>query len=202
MKPGLPLLSTAAFVLAFSQLVEAQAATRQGTSGRYVTNESVSVQVTFEGDSVTTTEHGRTTSYTRDGENEFIHTTAENKVFGIRVVDAKTLQAFRRDIQLPPTKLTLLPARSEGDTTPVDRSIADKYDALAKKYFELAQTDPANTLSWVSCAAAATQRSLLSEEDADAHAVSAARTLKMLKAAQSPCTDVITVKNWAAAGGD
>lgn len=194
----------ALFVMALIALASARLAGADsaagGTSGRYMTNDSYFLDVTFFGTGVTTVEPNKTTTFRKQNATEYLYTDPNKKIFGIRVIDGKTLQAFRVDIKQPPTKLTLMPAYHESDDAAPTGD--EKFNAIAQKYLALAQSDPDDAQAWSACGAVAMQRSLLSVEDADVYAVQAARMLRMMDAAQSPCAEVISAKNWAEAGAE
>lgn len=173
-------------------LMSASAGTMAEPGGTYVIDGGgYSIEMKIEGDTLVVVEPNKTSPYGKQADGSYHFTNPNNGVtYGIRVIDDATIEAFKPGTGNPPTRLTRL--GGGGQATTADVADADKYSALAERYNELAQSDPANIQVHVACSAVALKRSVASREEADAYAAQMASMLRQLDASANPCPDVIT----------
>lgn len=173
------------------------------TSGIYSTGTGYSISVEFEEDSLIVVEPNKRSEYKMTGPNvyEFTNTNNNNIRYGIRVIDANTLEAFKPGSSQPGTKLTLMNAQGDQQGSTVTAPEQEKFEELASEYLSLAQTDPVNVQVWSACGAVAFSRSSMSTADADVYARQTASMLKliMIDSYRSPCPEVIPNGIWAVA---
>jgi len=189
---------TAACLLVACAFIAPSAFAQDGraTNGTYMLDDgSYTITVAMDGANLVVDEPGGKQSvYTPTGGGVYAyHNDNTGSDFTLTVVDARTLDAARVG-NAAPSRLTLVgggnPVASEA---PAD---ASKWEELANKYSELSQSDPANTQSWVACAAVAMKRSVSTQSEADAYASQMAGMLKQMDAASTPCEDVIPSSLW------
>ncbi len=192
------------------------------TSGIYATDGGYVIEVEFAGDMLTVVEPNKRSEYTRipgTSDYEFTNVNNHNIRYGMRVIDARTLGAYKPDH--PGGGLTMLTLRSatgggneagaspgagvSADTpaspAPAAASAADRirFGKLAAAYQDHAQRDPANVQAWTACSAAAYARATSARAEADDYAFRAAASLKpIMMLPDSPCPDVISPAHWHA----
>lgn len=175
------------------------------TNGTYATNTGYSINVEFEGDSLVVVEPNKRSEYRKKpgSANEYEFTNANNRNirYGLRVIDAETLGAYKPDH--PTSGVTILKLRlapgGSGSTSATDQD-SEKFDALAQTYLERAQNDSANVHVWSACGAAAFARANSSQAEADAYALQTASMIKpIMTRAGSPCPEVISDTIWSSA---
>jgi len=150
-----------------------------------------SIDMTMDGDTLVVVEPNKTSPYGKQADGSYHFTNPNNGItYGIRVIDDATIEAFKPGSDNPPTRLTRL--GGGGEATTADIADADKYSALAERYNQLAESDPANIQVHVACSAVALKRSVASREEADAYAAQMVGMLRQLDASANPCPDVIT----------
>jgi hypothetical protein len=112
------------------------------------------------------------------------------QTYGIRVIDANTLEAFKPGTSNPPSRLVLL-----NSAVPTGEAVASeessKWEDIAMQYMERAQTDSANVQSWTACGAVAMKRSVSPQAEADQYAAQMAAMLQQMDAGSSPCPEVM-----------
>lgn len=124
-----------------------------------------------------------------DGSYQFYNDN-NGQTYGIRVIDERTLEAFKPGTSNPPSRLVLLnSAVQTGEAVASDES--ERWEELAMQYLERSQTDPANVQSWTACGAVAMKRSTSSQEEADQYAAQMAAMLQQMDAGSSPCPEVM-----------
>ena len=152
-----------------------------------------SIDLKVEGDSLVVVEPNKTSNYSLQSDGTYHFTNPNNGItYGIRVIDDRTIEAFKPGSGGEPTRLTLL--GSPGGGTTADVADSEKYEAIAARYFQLSQSDPGNVQSHTACAAVAMKRSMASRDEADAYAAEMASMLRQLLVDESanPCPDVFT----------
>lgn len=113
--------------------------------------------------------------------------------YGIRYVDARTIEAFKPDADYNvPSRLVLV--GGSGADAVVENGDSARWEALAQQYAALIETDPDNVQSWAACAGVAMKRSISTQADADAYAGEMAAMLQLMMpaGAGSPCPEVFT----------
>ncbi len=160
--------------------------------GTYVVDDGgYSIDLRMDGDNLVVVEPNKTSTYEKQADGTYQFTNPNNDVtYGIRVIDDRTIEAFKPGTDNPPTRLSLL--GSSAGATSADVADSDKYEALAQHYSELSQSDSANAQAYTACAAVALKRSMASEAEADAYAAQMASMLRQLDASANPCPDVFT----------
>lgn len=170
-----------------------------GNDGTYVLEGgSYSIDVKFGPGTLTVVEPNKTSVYRQQGSsNDYAFTNPTNNItYGLRVVDASTLQAYKPGTNSPPSTLRL---RAPGPMSSVAAS--GSAEQIAERYAELSESDPANAQTWAQCAAAAMVRAMLPADQANAAVMQSAMLLKMITVnkASSPCPDAIPEALWRAA---
>jgi hypothetical protein len=187
---------------------------RGQSSGIYVIDGGgYSIDVTMNGDTLTVIEPNKTSTYTRQGDGSFHFTNPNNGIlYGIRIIDDRTIEAFKPGSGNPGTRLSLMgaprgkkpapaadmPGKAVADSgpapTPADVSASQAMHREAERYAALAKSDPLNVQSHTACAAVAWKRYTSSASEADAYAEEIKGMLKQLLVDPNanPCPDVIT----------
>jgi hypothetical protein len=172
----------------------ASVSTSAEPGGTYVIDSGgYSIEVKMDGDNLVVVEPNKTSAYVKQADGSYQFTNPNNGItYGIRVIDDRTIEAFKPGSDSPPTRLSLL--GSPGGATVADVADADKYEALAGHYSDLAQSDSANAQAYTACSAVALKRSMASQSEADAYASQMAGMLRQIMVDQSanPCPDVFT----------
>lgn len=169
---------------------------RAQTSGTYVLQgSSYSLSVRFGPGGLTVIEPNKESLYTMVGPNEYhFRNPANGILYGLRVLDAESIQAFKPGTDVPPTTLKLASpaAAAEGIVE------SDELMAVAEKYRDLSVRDPVNVQAWVTCSAAALTRATLDADDADSFIREAVPRLRALLVNESrnPCEDAIPAHFW------
>jgi hypothetical protein len=197
MRASLSILGIACLVFAASGSARAQ------TDGTYATDTGYSIDVKFEGDSLIVLEPNKRSEYRKKAgsTNEYEFTNRNNRDirYGLRVLDAKTLGAYKPDN--PASGVTVLKLR----TAPAAGSSAsatdnEKFGSIAQRYMERAQSDPDNVHVWTACGGAAFMRASSAAADADEFARQAASMIKpIMTRPGSPCPEVISNAIWSSA---
>ncbi|KQT10316.1 hypothetical protein [Ramlibacter sp. Leaf400] len=179
------------------------------TSGTYSTGTGYSIDVRFGGNSLTVVEPNKQSEYRSTGPGVYEFTNPTNNIrYGLKVVDAKTLEAFKPGSGQPGTKLSLVSAApaaagNTGTRTAAPASSGDyrKFEPIAQGYLQRAQSDPANAQAWSFCGMAAMARAHNNDGANDAPIRQAAAALKSIATdvRQSPCPEVITPEIWRTA---
>lgn len=174
------------------------------TDGTYVMEGGVySIDVRFGPQTLTVVEPNKTSIYQQQGSSNeywFTNTTNQNILYGLRVVDDVTLEAFKPNQPGNiPTTLRLRQPYGVGNEPAED--VAEAAQALADHYMALTESDPINAQTWTQCASVAMVRAMLPEQQADETALQAATLLKMISVdtSRSPCADAIPENIWRAA---
>jgi hypothetical protein len=192
------LVAAAAGLLCLAAANAAQAQETGSASGTYmVEGGSYTIELRQQGDTLVVVEPNKESPYTREGDAYVFYNPNTDTRYGIRILDANTIEAFKPDYpDNPATRLVRMggAATGSGDTAGASDADADRYGALAEHYAGLIETDPANAQSWTACAAVAMKRSTSNPSESDAYAAQMAGMLQQMDAAASPCPDVIP--NW------
>jgi len=116
-------------------------------------------------------------------------------VYGLRVVDARTLEAFKpHQPGAAPT-----PLHRVGGAARAEIKVAnDDTNAIAERYKQKAQDDPSNVQVWSACALAAHKRAISPGPAADLYGMQMAQVLKemMTDSSVTPCEDAIPAALW------
>lgn len=164
-------------------------------SGTYmVEGGSYAIELRQEGDTLVVVEPNKESAYTREGDAYVFYNPNTDMRYGIRVLDANTIEAFKPDFpDNPATRLVRTggAGTDDGDAEGASGADADRYGALAEHYAGMVESDPANVQSWTACAAVAMKRSSSNPAEADAYAAQMASMLRQMDAATSPCPEVI-----------
>ena len=175
-----------AFVLSISSVVSA------APGGTYVIDGGgYSIELRTEGDNLVVVEPNKTSTYVRQADGSFHFTNPNNGIlYGIRVIDDSTIEAFKPGSDGAPTVLKRF--GTPGGATNTDVASSEQFEAIANKYLELSQSDPDNAQTHSACAALALKRSQASKDEADAYAVQMAAMIRQLLVDPSvnPCPDV------------
>ena len=159
----------------------------------YVADGGYSIDVKMDGDTLVVVEPNKTSPYARQADGTYQFTNPNNGItYGIRVIDDRTIEAFKPGTDNPPTRLSLLGSPSGG--TSADVADREKWEKLAGEYSDRIGSDPSNAQAFSACAAVAMKRSVSSQEEADAYSAQMAAMLHQLDASSNPCPEVIS--NW------
>ena len=151
-----------------------------------------SIDVKMDGETLVVVEPNKTSPYEKQPDGSYQFTNPNNGItYGIRVIDDRTIEAFKPGTDNPPTRLTLLGSSVGGTSEDVAEN--EKWEQLAQHYSELAQADPSDQAN-VACAGVAMKRSVSSQADADAYAAQMEEMLKqiLVDASANPCPEVFT----------
>ena len=190
------LLST---LLAFAAVAAPAAALAADvTPGTYMLEGgSYTIQIRQDGDGLVVVEPNKDSPYARvgDGEFHFYNPNTETN-YGIRYVDAHTIEAFKPDV--PGNVGSRLVLMGGAADAVVESADSERYAALAEQYSARIESDPANVQAWAACAGVAMKRSISTVEDADAYARQMAQMLQQMmpEGSGSPCSDVIPANVW------
>lgn len=162
------------------------------TAGTYMLEGgSYTVSAEMSGDTLIVHEPSRDTTYTRQSDGSFHTVAPSGRVYGMRILDERTLEAFQpNDPDNKPTRLTLMSSATPA-ASDIPKGESDRWMELAQSYMAKTQSDPNNSMSWTSCGATAMKRASSSKAEADAYAAQMATMLKQMDAQSSPCPDVI-----------
>ena len=164
----------------------------EGTYG--VIGGSYRIQLKKGADGLLLVEPNKTSSYARQADGSYhFHNPNNNTTYGLRVVNADTIEAFKPFVDGGVTQLKLI-APAAAPPTLDDDAIA----VIARKYEGLAKTDPGNAHVWSSCAAAAQSRSVSNDGEFDEYVSLVVQMLKpiMVDGAVTPCPDAIPASAW------
>ena len=169
--------------------IAATAAAEPG--GTYVIeNGGYSIDVRMDGGNLVVVEPNKTSTYAAQGDGTYEFTNPNNGVtYGIRVIDDRTIEAFKPGTDNPPTRLTLL--GSPGGGTTADVADSEKWEKLAGEYSERIGSDPSNAQAYSACAAVAMKRSVSSKDEADVYAAQMRGMLQQMDVSSSPCPEVM-----------
>lgn len=189
--------------LGFCYTLMATGAALAQTDGTYATNTGYSIDVKFEGGSLIVVEPNKRSEYTRKAgsanEYEFTNANNQNIRYGLRVIDAQTLGAYKPDN--PASGVTILKLRrAPAPGSSATESDNEKFGDIAQEYMERAQSDPDNVHVWTACGGAAFMRASSAAADADEFARQAASMIKpIMTRPGSPCPEVISPQIWSSA---
>lgn len=208
-------LGRALGMLALASVWVSTATGQSFSSGTYaVEGGSYSIQVEQQGDSLVVIEPNKRSVYERQGDGTYhFYNPNTDTVYGIRVVDRQTIEAFKpfqqgnvatrlarlggapavEEVELAPSVASsdeTASGRPAGSLTPTG---GDNWGRLAQQYLERTRSDPDNVQSWAACAAAALKRSTANPAEAEAYAEESAKMLKpiLVDPTRSPCEDVL-----------
>lgn len=168
------------------------AALAQSDAGGTYMIEGGSYMITVEqdGGNLVVVEPNKRSEYTLQADGSYhFHNPDTDTTYGIRVLDANTIEAFKPFADSAPTRLVRMGGGSDAGTA--EPGDSDRYGALAEQYAQRIETDPDNVQSWAACAAVAMKRSIATSAEADAYAAQMAAMLQAMDAAGSPCPEVI-----------
>jgi hypothetical protein len=167
------------------------------TPGTYMLDGgSYVIDVQRNGDGLLVVEPNKRSPYTWQGGRDFhFHNPNTDTTYGIRVVDARTIEAFKPFVDgNVPSRLSLL---SAAPTATPQEDLGDPgYEAIAEKYAAMIESDPANVQSWTACAGAALKYSMATREEADAYARQMIGMLRQMDARSTPCEDALPSRLW------
>lgn len=184
------------FLAAFTMASAASAQPGAFTPGSYVTPDGFyTIQVQADGTNLTIVEPNRTSAYAPAGVGVYHFTHPNGTTYGIRVVDARTLESFKPGSGAAPTRLSL---REQPEPGVIGTDESERYLALALQYQQRAEADSDNAHVWTACAAAAMTRSTLMEAGYREYTTQLVQMLKpiMTSPAQTPCEDAIPDALW------
>ena len=186
------------------------------SSGLYVIDGGgYSIDVTMNGDTLTVVEPNKTSTYVKQGDGSYHFTNPNNGIlYGIRIIDDRTIEAFKPGSGNPGTRLSLMgqprnkkapepgpdmPGKAAENDSRSEPSSADVASSKAmhreaERYAALAKSDPLNVQSHTACAAVAWKRYTSSASEADAYAAEIKDMLKelLVDPGSNPCPEVIT----------
>ncbi|WPC30965.1 hypothetical protein [Acinetobacter towneri] len=173
------------------------------TNGTYsIQNGYYSIDARFEENKLVIVEPNKTSTYLKNSSGDYIFTNPTNNItYGMRVLDDKTLEAFKPGVPNSSTILTLKSSAPKVQSASNDGK-SNQMKALADKYFKLAETDSDNVHTWANCASVALAYSSLSMDKAKEMELQAATLIKLSQspvASTSPCSEVISNKTWMSA---
>jgi len=116
-------------------------------------------------------------------------------VFGLRVVDERTLEAFKpHQSGAAPTRLQ----RVGGSARAEIKVANDNTSAIAERHKQKALDDPSNLQVWCACALAAHKRAVSPGPAADLYGMQMAQVLKemLTDSSVTPCEDAIPAALW------
>ena len=182
-------------LLCMLAMATASAQSAGSASGTYmVEGGSYMIELRQDGDTLVVVEPNKESPYAlqADGSYAFYNPNTDTN-YGIRVIDANTIEAFKPDHpDNPATRLVRMGggAMDSGDGD-VDSADSDRYGAMAEHYAGLIEGDQANAQAWSACSAVALKRSMSNPSEADAYAAQMVAMLKMMDVSSSPCPDAI-----------
>lgn len=177
--------------------VRAASPTDGFTPGTYILDGgSYVIEVQRDGDGLLVVEPNKRSPYSWSAGRDFhFYNPNTDTTYGIRVVDARTIEAFKPFVDgNVPSRLTLLSAAASD--TPQEDLGDPGYEAIAEKYAAMIETDPANVQSWTACAAAAMKYGIATREEADAYARQMIDILRLMDAQSTPCEDALPSRLW------
>jgi len=153
---------------------------------------SYTITIDKDGDNLLVREPNKNSPYTRFDDDEY-HFWNDNTQtnYGLRYVDARTIEAFKPDLPgNAPSRLVLV---GGGTDEVVESPRSDHWDQLAEQYSARIEADPDNAQAWSACAAVAMKRSISTVADADAYAAQMRQMLALMmgEGSASPCLEVI-----------
>ena len=177
--------------------IAVNALAQQGvTEGAYgVIGGSYRIQVKQGQEGLLVVEPNKVSPYTRQADGSYhFHNPKNDTTYGLRVVNADTIEAFKPFTAGSGVTQLKLIAATVAPGTLGDDAIA----VIARKYESLAKTDPGNAHVWSSCAAAAQSRSVSNDGEFDEYVGLVVQMLKpiMVNAATTPCPDAIPASVW------
>jgi hypothetical protein len=184
-----PLLAIALFTV----LASASAFAADITPGTYMLEGgSYTITIDKDGDGLVVREPNKNSPYTRFDDDEF-HFWNDNTQtnYGLRYVDARTIEAFKPDVpDNVPSRLVLM---SGSNDAVVESPDSARWEQLAEQYSARIEADPDNAQAWSACAAVAMKRGISTVADADAYAAQMKQMLALMmgEGSASPCPEVI-----------
>ena len=153
---------------------------------------SYTITIDKDGDGLVVREPNKTSPYTRFDDDEF-HFWNENTQtdYGLRYIDARTIEAFKPDVpDNVPSRLVLM---SGSNDAVVESPDSARWEQLAEQYSARIEADPDNAQAWSACAAVAMKRGISTVADADAYAAQMKQMLALMmgEGSASPCPEVI-----------
>jgi hypothetical protein len=182
-----------AVAAALTFFASASASAADVTPGTYLLEGgSYSVTIDRDGEGLIVREPNKDSPYTRfdDDEFHFWNDNTQTK-YGIRYLDARTIEAFKPDVAgNVGSRLVLVGGAND---TVVESPESARWEQLAGEYATRIENDPANAQAWSACAGVAMKRSIATVADADAYASQMKQMLQLLmgEGSASPCPDVI-----------
>jgi hypothetical protein len=158
---------------------------------------SYTIDVQRDGDGLVVVEPNKRSPYARIDDDEFhFYNDNTHTNYGIRYLDARTIEAFKPDV--PGNVGSRLVLMSGGADAIVESADSGRWEELAESYAARIEGDSANVQVWAACAGVAMKRSTSTEADADAYARQMAQMLQQMMPAgsASPCADVMPDRVW------
>lgn len=164
-------------------------------AGTYVIEDgSYSITIEEESGNVVVVEPNKRSIYERQGDGSYqFYNSNTGSTFSLRFLDKRTVEADRVPSEGTPSILKRV------DTPAANKALEmnETYAAVARRYSEMAQTDPSNAQAWTMCSAVAFKRSLSDGEDFSRYAMQMSETLKViLEDTGNPCSDAIPNEYW------
>lgn len=158
---------------------------------------SYTIEIRRDGDGLAVVEPNKDSPYARvdDDEFHFYNPNTETN-YGIRYLDARTIEAFKPDVPGNiGSRLVLMGGAADAVAESDD---SGRYEALAEQYAGRIESDPDNVQAWAACAGVAMKRSVSTVADADAYARQMAQMLQQIMppGSASPCSDVMPDSVW------
>lgn len=189
-------------VLALGLFMATMAGAQKFSDGTYVIPDSgYSITVIQKGDSLIVVEPNKTSEYRPQGNGAYHFLNNVNGIlYGLRVIDAQTIEAFKPGGSAPATRLTRLGGAPKANVTVDAAPTPGPHFEIAERYKARALAEPIDAQTWAFCSAAALKRSMATKEDADAYGREAAVSLStiLVDPANRPCNDAIPPELWPA----
>ena len=153
---------------------------------------SYTITIDKDGNGLVVREPNKSSPYTRFDDDEF-HFWNENTQtnYGLRYIDARTIEAFKPDVpDNVPSRLVLMGSSTDAVLESAD---SERWEQLAEQYSARIEGDPDNAQAWSACAAVAMKRGISTVADADAYAAQMKQMLALMmgEGSASPCPEVI-----------
>ena len=165
------------------------------TGGTYAMQDgSYSIDLQQDGNNLVVVEPNKRSVYEKqnDGSYQFYNSNT-GSTFGLRLIDARTVEVYRIPLSGSPARLVLVSAPAAAKLSDEN----DGYTAIAEHYRARAQSDSANAQAWTMCSAVALKRSMSDGQDFARYASQMAQVLKQtLVDTTNPCSDAIPSQYW------
>ena len=153
------------------------------------------IEVQRDGDGLLVVEPNKRSPYAwHSGRDFHFYNPNTDTTYGIRVIDARTIAAFKPFVDGNVASTLVLIG---GATGTQQEDLGDpSYEAVAEKYAAMIETDAANAQAWSACAASALKYSMATTAEADAYAQQMIGMLRLMDTAATPCEDALPSRLW------